>query len=74
MSTSENHENRKDPGWNYGKLINPKDTNSVQCVFCGKLLKGGIFRLKQHLAGGHRNAKACPKCPEHVRSEIQVYI
>lgn len=36
--------------------------------FLWNSLNGGIFRIKQHLVGGHRNAKACP---EHVRTEIQ---
>jgi len=35
---------------------------------------GGVFRLKQHLAGGHRNTLGCQKVPEHVRNEIQNYM
>lgn len=71
MSSSKNTENRKDPGWNYAKLNNPKDNNAVECVFCGKVLNEEIYRLGHILVGGHQNAKACPKCPEHVRTEIQ---
>ena len=36
--------------------------------------KGGIYRHKQHLVGGHRNAKKCTKCPVHVRQEMEDYM
>ena len=35
---------------------------------------GGVFRLKQHLAGGYRNTLGCKKVLEHVRKEIQDYM
>ncbi|KAK4423206.1 hypothetical protein Salat_1903400 [Sesamum alatum] len=35
---------------------------------------GGITRQKQHLTGGFRNSKPCPKCSEHVREEIRNYM
>ncbi|XP_058003663.1 uncharacterized protein LOC110645316 [Hevea brasiliensis] len=37
-------------------------------------LEGGIYRAKQHLAGGHRNVTMCKRCPAHVREEIQDYM
>ncbi|TYK04958.1 hypothetical protein E5676_scaffold143G001770 [Cucumis melo var. makuwa] len=36
--------------------------------------KGGVYRLKQHLVGGYRNATACRKCPDHVKEEIKDYM
>ncbi|XP_059635849.1 uncharacterized protein LOC132278033 [Cornus florida] len=65
---------RKDPAWNYSHLENPKDTNAVTCNFCAKVTKGGIYRAKQHLAGGYRNVSACPRCPSSVREEIKEYM
>ncbi|KAK4421429.1 hypothetical protein Salat_2093400 [Sesamum alatum] len=47
---------QKDPAWNYGALLDPKNPNNVQCNFCGKILKGGITRHKQHLVRGGQNA------------------
>ena len=57
---------RKDPGWKYVRLRNEKYSNTIICIFCDKVTKGGIYRHKQHLVGGHRNAKKCTKCPVHV--------
>ena len=38
------------------KLPNEQDLNTIICIFCNKVTKGGIYRHK-HLVGGHRNAK-----------------
>ena len=43
---------RKYPGWKYACLLNEKDTNTLICIFCDKVTKGGIYRQKQHLVGG----------------------
>ena len=42
--------------------------------FCDKVTKGGIYRHKQHLVGGYKNAKKCRKCLEHVREEMEEYM
>ncbi|XP_052170572.1 uncharacterized protein LOC127786893 isoform X2 [Diospyros lotus] len=65
---------RKDPTWKYNTLPDPKDINCLKCNFCGKITKGGVYRAKQHLVGGYRNAKVCPKCPSHVKEEIREYM
>ena len=65
---------RKDPGWKYARLPNEQDLNTIICIFCDKVTKGGIYRHKQHLVGGHRNAKKCTKCPVHVRQEMEDYM
>ena len=65
---------RKDPGWKYARLPNEQDLNTIICIFCDKVTKGGIYRHKQHLVGGHRNAKKCTKCSVHVRQEMKDYM
>ena len=65
---------RKDPGWKYARLPNEQDLNTIICIFCDKVTKGGIYRHKQHLVGGHRNAKKCTKCPVHDRQEMEDYM
>ncbi|RVW13610.1 hypothetical protein CK203_088822 [Vitis vinifera] len=65
---------RRDPRWKYDRLVNEKDLNTIICIFCDKVTKGGIYRHKQHLVGGYRNAKKCRKCPEHVREEMEEYM
>ncbi|KAK6158067.1 hypothetical protein DH2020_005381 [Rehmannia glutinosa] len=50
---------------------NNAQTSASSLIFQVRTVtKGGIYRAKQHLVGGHRNAKICPKCPDHVREEI----
>ncbi|TYK03327.1 hypothetical protein E5676_scaffold6571G00020 [Cucumis melo var. makuwa] len=65
---------KKDPAWKYGRLQNEQDINTFVCGFCSKVTKGGVYRLKQHLVGGYRNAIACKKCPDHVKEEIRDYM
>ena len=58
-----------DPGRKYGIMLN-NNSNSWKCIFCKNNFNTGISRLKQHLRGDHRNAKACNLCPLHVRKEL----
>ena len=37
---------RKDPGWKCAWLPNEKDLNTIICIFCDKVTKGGIYRHK----------------------------
>ena len=37
---------RKDPGWKYNYLANIEDKNTVTCLYCNKVTKGGIHRAK----------------------------
>ena len=62
---------RKDRGWKYARLPNEQDLNTIICIFCDKVTKGGIYRHKQCFVGGHRNAKKCMKCSVHVRQEMK---
>ena len=54
---------RKDPRWKYAQLPNEKDLNTIICIFCDKVTKGGIYTHKQHLVGRHRNAKKMYEMP-----------
>ncbi|CAH1453556.1 unnamed protein product [Lactuca virosa] len=58
-----------DPTRRYGTQ-DPKIRNKFTCTFCTKVVKGGAYRLKQHLVGGYRNVTDCPRCPEHIRKEV----
>ncbi|KAF2292499.1 hypothetical protein GH714_024588 [Hevea brasiliensis] len=73
-TTAKTDNSNKDPAWKYVHLVNPNNRNDVACNFCSKVTKGGIFRAKQHLVGGFRNATMCKKCPTHVREELQEYM
>ena len=62
-----------DPARKYGNP-QPDNRNNFLCTFCGKLTKGGAYRMKQHLVGGFRNVTKCARCPEHVREEVQAFM
>ncbi|MCR2848065.1 hypothetical protein, partial [Heyndrickxia coagulans] len=65
---------RRDPGWKHARLLDGKDVTKIVCIYCDKIMRGDIYRHKQHLVGGYRNAAKCKKCPEHVRVELEQYI
>ncbi|XP_021855425.1 uncharacterized protein [Spinacia oleracea] len=63
----------KDPARKYGRP-DPNNRNNFTCNFCGKVTKGGAYRLKQHLVGGFRNVTKCYSCPEHVKEEVKFFM
>ncbi|KAM0024561.1 putative transcription factor/ chromatin remodeling BED-type(Zn) family [Helianthus debilis subsp. tardiflorus] len=62
-----------DPARKYGTQ-DPTNRNNISCNYCGKVVKGGVYRLKQHFVGGFRNVTVCLRCPEHVREEMKIYM
>ncbi|KAG2299724.1 hypothetical protein Bca52824_036196 [Brassica carinata] len=61
-----------DPGRKNGLCV-ANNNNKWKCIFCMKETNGGISRLKHHLVGGNTSVTVCPKCPDHVRVELQNY-
>jgi len=47
--------NRFDVGWQHGIDVD-KNSRKVLCKYCQKIISGGIFRLKQHLACTRKSA------------------
>ncbi|KAI3507987.1 hypothetical protein L1887_22986 [Cichorium endivia] len=62
-----------DPARKYG-VQDPTNKVNFTCSFCGQVLKGGVFRFKQHLIGGFKDARKCPSCPDHVREELNAFM
>ncbi|KAJ8420576.1 hypothetical protein Cgig2_019034 [Carnegiea gigantea] len=56
----------EDVGWHFGIAVDG-NKKQVQCKFCGKIIKGEITCLKQHLA--HKTGDVAP-CPE-VAAEVK---
>ncbi|MQL78649.1 hypothetical protein Taro_011072, partial [Colocasia esculenta] len=46
----------------------------VQCKYCDRVLSGGIFRLKQHLAGIKGEVAPCSRVPAEVRMQFCQYM
>lgn len=54
-----------DPGWEHG-VAQDERKKKVKCNYCGKVVSGGIYRLKQHLARVSGEVTYCDKAPEEV--------
>ncbi|PWA39471.1 zinc finger, BED-type, Ribonuclease H-like domain protein [Artemisia annua] len=71
---------RKDPAWKYGpeEQVPPqgekKGYKYVKCNFCSKIIKGGVKRMKDHLAGTHKDVSPCLSVPTEVKDEITQYL
>lgn len=50
-----------DLGWEYGVLVDPNNLDKIKCLLCDKVIRGGIYRMKQHIAGIKGNVRACLK-------------
>jgi hypothetical protein len=59
-----------DPGWEHGV---PQDDRKkkVRCNYCAKVVSGGIYRLKQHLARISGEVTYCEKAPEEVYRKMR---
>lgn len=48
-------------GWDYGDLVDPGVSQKVKCKLCKRVISGGVFRLKQHIARIKGNVISCDK-------------
>jgi hypothetical protein len=53
--------NSDDVGWEYGVLVDANNKDKVKCKFYDKEMRGGIYRLKEHLAHVGKNVKKCSR-------------
>lgn len=63
---------KTDITWNHvvEKVIDRKKV--VCCLYCGKVsIGGGIYRMKQHLAGKKNEIRVCSKVPTDVRYQME---
>ncbi|CAD6245863.1 unnamed protein product [Miscanthus lutarioriparius] len=62
--------NSDDVGWEYGVLVDANNKDKVKCKLCDKVLQGGIYRLKQHVAHEGKNATKCKaRTPEALEAK-----
>ncbi|MBA0722619.1 hypothetical protein Golax_003278 [Gossypium laxum] len=50
-----------DYGWRWGEPVEG-GCNNVKCKFCERVIKGGITRLKEHLAAKKIECSTLSKC------------
>ena len=46
----------------------------IECHFCSRTIKGGVYRMKEHLAGIKGNVAPCTMVPSEVKSEISEFM
>jgi hypothetical protein len=51
--------NSEDVGWEYGVFVDANNKDKVKCKLCDKVMQGGIYRLKQHVAHKGKYATKC---------------
>ncbi|KAE8690354.1 hypothetical protein F3Y22_tig00110895pilonHSYRG00140 [Hibiscus syriacus] len=55
-----------DIGWHFGTPV-PNARGSTSCKLCGKVVKGGITRFKEHIAHKTGNVAPCPNVTDKKR-------
>ncbi|XVF21047.1 hypothetical protein REPUB_Repub12eG0056600 [Reevesia pubescens] len=58
-----------DIGWHFGTLV-PNTRGNVTCKLCGKIVKGGITRFKEHIAHKMGNVTPCPNITGTIRESM----
>ena len=59
--------NRSDIGWKHGFDINGNG-RKVKCNYCSKIVSGGIFRFKHHLAGTREDSEPCASVSDEIKN------
>ncbi|KAL3508000.1 hypothetical protein ACH5RR_033382 [Cinchona calisaya] len=63
---------KRDPAWKHCQMFKSGGKVLLKCVYCGKtFVGGGIYRLKEHLAGRMGNGPICSKVQPDVRLLMQ---
>ncbi|MQM03966.1 hypothetical protein Taro_036754 [Colocasia esculenta] len=62
-----------DPAWAHGIVVDMA-RRKVQCKYCNRVLSGGVFRLKQHLAGIKGEVAPCSRVSAEVRQQFCQYM
>eukprot|EP00268_Persea_americana_P003521 TRINITY_DN11063_c1_g1_i3.p1 TRINITY_DN11063_c1_g1~~TRINITY_DN11063_c1_g1_i3.p1 ORF type:complete len:427 (+),score=78.69 TRINITY_DN11063_c1_g1_i3:391-1671(+) len=62
-----------DPAWQHGVDVDGKKSK-IKCNYCGKVVTGGITRLKEHLAHKTGNVAKCTKVSPELKKEMQAFL
>ncbi len=63
--------NSDDVGWEYGVLCNANDPDKWKCKKCGSIFSGGVYRIKQHIAGIKGNVRVCLSASKEDKKRCQ---
>ncbi|XP_019151198.1 PREDICTED: uncharacterized protein LOC109147966 [Ipomoea nil] len=63
---------KRNPAWKHCRMCKDGDKVYLECIYCGKVFKGGgIYRVKEHLAGKKGNGSTCLRVQPDVRLAMQ---
>ena len=62
-----------DPAWAHGESVEGV-RHKIKSKHCGKILNGGITRLKEHLPHKEGQVIACPHVPRDVMKKMQALL
>lgn len=60
-----------DVAWEYGVLVNPTNSDKVQCKLCKKTISDGVYRMKQHIANIKGNVAGCSKSLDEDKAKCR---
>nr|KJB14863.1 hypothetical protein B456_002G146900 [Gossypium raimondii] len=58
-----------DIGWHFGTQV-PNAKGNIVCKLCGKVVKGGITKFKEHIAHKTDNVAPCPNVTGVIRESM----
>ena len=65
--------NRSDVGWEHGIDVD-NNGKRVKCKYCDKVVTGGIFWFKNHLACTRRDVEPCMSVPDEVKKQMMILL
>ncbi|XP_051133269.1 uncharacterized protein LOC127252924 [Andrographis paniculata] len=63
----------RDIGWDHATPIS-NDRKQAKCNYCGKIVHGGITRMKQHIAHVTGQVEACTRAPKEIRELLKEHL
>ena len=64
---------KHDIGWEHAEPFGG-NRRTPKCKYCGKVIHGGITRLKQHITHISRQVEGCRSVPTEVPQSIRLYM
>ena len=64
---------KHDIGWDHKESFS-SNRRIPKCKYCGKVIHGGITRLKQHIAHISGQVERCRSVPVEVSQSIRLYM
>ena len=64
---------KHDIGWKHAKPVGGS-RRTTKCKYCGKVIHGGITRLKQHIAHISGQVEGCPRVPVEASHSVRQHM